>query len=528
MPAIARNGYLYGASPQVPIDAEDVRYDNSTSELESTDVQSAIGELKELIDEGGGPQVQSDWTETDTSSDAYIQHKPTLGTASSKDSTTTISEGGTALPTAGSVYTALSGKVDVEAGKGLSSNDYTDTEKTKLAGIASGAEVNVQSNWNESNTSSDAYIQNKPTLGSAASKDVPTSGNASTTEVVMGSDTRLSDARNAADVYSWAKAETKPSYTANEVGAIASTEKGANGGVAELDSTGKIFSSQLPSYVDDVLEYDSLSDFPLTGESGKVYVAKDTNVTYRWSGTTYVKIGSDLTLGETSSTAYRGDRGKAAYDHSQVVTGNPHNVTKSDVGLGNVTNDKQMTGLASGATEDHVIVFGADGYTPKDSGKTIGASVPSNAVFTDTTYSAASNSGITLNSSTNEFSNSGVRSVAQGSTNGTVSVNTNGTTADVAVKGLQNSAYNNTFVGTLNEWNALTTEQQKAYDEYKITDDYVEPTNPDAEDIGYDNTTSGLLADDVQDAIDEVNSLLSALGLSVVNGEVVQTVIEEV
>ena len=62
----------------------------------------------------------------------------------------------------------------------------------------------------------------------------------------------------------------------------------------------------------------------------------------------------------------------------------------------------------------------------------------------------------------------------------------------------------NTFVGTLNEWNALTAEQQKAYDEYKITDDYVEPTNPDAEDIGYDNTTSGLTADDVQDAIDEV------------------------
>lgn len=278
-------------------------------------------------------------------------------------------------------------------------------------------------------------------LGTAASKNVPTSGNASTTEVVMGNDTRLSDSRNAADVYSWAKAETKPTYTASEVGAIATTAKGANNGVAELDSTGKVPSSQLPSYVDDVLEYDSLSDFPLTGESGKIYIAKDTNKTYRWSGTTYVKIGSDLALGETSSTAYRGDRGKIAYDHSQVTSGNPHNVTKSEVGLGNVTNDKQIVGLASGTTEDHVVTFGTDGYSVKDSGKTLGTSVPSDAVFTDTTYSAASNSGITLNANTNEFSNSGVRSVAQGSTNGTVSVNTNGTTVDVAVKGLGSAAY---------------------------------------------------------------------------------------
>ena len=88
------------------------------------------------------------------------------------------------------------------------------------------------------------------------------------------------------------------------------------------------------------------------------------------------------------STAYRGDRGKAAYEHSQLTSGNPHNVSKSDVGLGNVTNDKQMKGLASGTTNGHVMTFGADGYTPKDSGFTIGASVPSGAKFTDTTYSA--------------------------------------------------------------------------------------------------------------------------------------------
>ena len=66
---------------------------------------------------------------------------------------------------------------------------------------------------------------------------------------------------------------------------------------------GKVPSSQLPAYVDDVLEFANLAAFPVTGESGIVYVAADNNITYRWSGTTYVVIGSDLALGETSSTA---------------------------------------------------------------------------------------------------------------------------------------------------------------------------------------------------------------------------------
>jgi hypothetical protein len=106
----------------------------------------------------------------------------------------------------------------------------------------------------------------------------------------------------------------KPSYTAVEVGAIPTTDKGSNGGVAELDSNGKVPSSQLPSYVDDVLEYASLSNFPATGESGKIYIALDTNQTYRWSGSAYVEISPSLALGETASTAYRGDKGKANAD----------------------------------------------------------------------------------------------------------------------------------------------------------------------------------------------------------------------
>jgi hypothetical protein len=117
------------------------------------------------------------------------------------------------------------------------------------------------------------------------------------------------------------------------------------GSVATLDNTGKVPSSQLPSYVDDVLEFANLASFPAIGESGKIYIAIDTNITYRWGGSSYVGISSSLALGETASTAYRGDRGKIAYDHSQVT----HD--KNLVGLGNVDNTSDLNKPISTATQ---------------------------------------------------------------------------------------------------------------------------------------------------------------------------------
>ena len=70
----------------------------------------------------------------------------------------------------------------------------------------------------------------------------------------------------------------------------------------------------------------------ITPESGKVYMDAETNITYRWSGHSYAPIGSDLALGETQSTAYRGDRGKIAYDHSMTKAGNPHGTKAADIG----------------------------------------------------------------------------------------------------------------------------------------------------------------------------------------------------
>ena len=148
--------------------------------------------------------------------------------------------------------------------------------------------------------------------------------------------------------------------------------KGASGGIAELDNTGKVPASQLPSYVDDVIEgYLSSGKFykesahttQITGETGKIYVDLASSKTYRWSGSTFVVISESLALGETSSTAYRGDRGKTAYDHSQLTSGNPHNVTKADVGLGNVENKSSATILGELTKAN---VTDALGYTPPE------------------------------------------------------------------------------------------------------------------------------------------------------------------
>ena len=82
-----------------------------------------------------------------------------------------------------------------------------------------------------------------------------------------------------------------------------------------LDGAGKIPSTFLPSYVDDVEEYNNLAAFPATGETGKIYVAIDTGFAYRWSGSVYVQIGITAAAGATTQVqfndagAFGGDSG---------------------------------------------------------------------------------------------------------------------------------------------------------------------------------------------------------------------------
>jgi hypothetical protein len=82
---------------------------------------------------------------------------------------------------------------------------------------------------------------------------------------------------------------------------LSTSLKGASNGLAELDETGKVPSSQLPGFVDDVEEYSNLLSFPEEGSAGKLYVAQDTNKVYRWSGTVYIEIAASP--GSTDSVA---------------------------------------------------------------------------------------------------------------------------------------------------------------------------------------------------------------------------------
>ena len=120
-----------------------------------------------------------------------------------------------------------------------------------------------------------------------------------------------------------------------------------------LDPSQKIPQSYLPSYVDDVLEYTNKASFPTKGEEGKIYVDTTTNLTYRWSGTTYVEISPSLALGETSSTAFRGDLGKTAYEHSQTS----HTITILGVSVstigGAITATQMKTPLGITALEGY-------------------------------------------------------------------------------------------------------------------------------------------------------------------------------
>lgn len=134
------------------------------------------------------------------------------------------------------------------------------------------------------------------------------------------------------------RASTVQTIVDDTIFAKVTDKLGQADGIATLDSGGKVPSSQLPSYVDDIVEGATKSAFPTTGESGKIYVALDTNKTYRWTGTIYVEISESLALGSTAATAHRGDHGAEAYAHIQITSGNPHNVTKGMVGLGNVEN----------------------------------------------------------------------------------------------------------------------------------------------------------------------------------------------
>jgi hypothetical protein len=109
------------------------------------------------------------------------------------------------------------------------------------------------------------------------------------------------------------------------------SSKGVANGVAPLDSNNKIPSIHLPGGVDDIKEFANLASFPATGEASIIYVALDTNIIYRWSGSAYVEISSSLALGTTSSTAFPGDRGLATETKTDNIVDGTQTLTDTRI-----------------------------------------------------------------------------------------------------------------------------------------------------------------------------------------------------
>lgn len=131
--------------------------------------------------------------------------------------------------------------------------------------------------------------------------------------------------------------------------------RGAANGVAPLNASSKIDSTYLPSYVDDVLEYTAKANFPATGEEGKIYVDKTTNLTWRWGGSAYIEISPSLALGTTASTAAKGNHTHSFTPAGTIAVqtaGSTNNTLKPVTAKTVVTSASFNTVITGGTTTD--------------------------------------------------------------------------------------------------------------------------------------------------------------------------------
>lgn len=175
-------------------------------------------------------------------------------------------------------------------------------------------------------------------------------------------------------------------------------EKGQSNGLAELDENGRVPTSQLPSYVDDVVAYETKAEFPLQGESGKIYLDQTTNIIYRWNGSGYTEISPSLALGTTAATAFYGDKGQEAYVHAVTNKGaafeqgfykvttnaeghvtNAVSVTKSDILATGIEDTDTTYVLDTGDANGQIKVIPSDGEEYNVDVKGLGS-----AAYTDT------------------------------------------------------------------------------------------------------------------------------------------------
>lgn len=139
-------------------------------------------------------------------------------------------------------------------------------------------------------------------------------------------------------------------YTDDEVAGLKGDLEGQLSDKADLVG-GRVPASQLPGFAETFEVYPTFDDFPQIGDPVVLYIAEDTNKTYRWVVPNYVELLGHLELGESETTAYRGDRGRIAYDHTLLVN-NPHGVNKAQVGLSEVDNTSDSDKPVSTAQQD--------------------------------------------------------------------------------------------------------------------------------------------------------------------------------
>lgn len=144
--------------------------------------------------------------------------------------------------------------------------------------------------------------------------------------------------------------------------------KGQPNGLAELDKDGIVPLSQLPGTLSELEKYDTKANFPAVGRDQVLYVALDTNYTYRWTGVDYVQIDESVQLGITHETAYYGDLGKIAYDHSQTQHAR---VDATKVEASNTNGNIKINGAETTVyTPPGVVSTAANGLAPKVTDKT--------------------------------------------------------------------------------------------------------------------------------------------------------------
>ena len=237
--------------------------------------------------------------------------------------------------------------VDDEAAKKAPTNHastattYGVGDATNYGHVKLSDAVNGTSGASGGTAATPAAVKSAYDLAEAA---LPKSGGTMSGDIAMGGSKVTGLGAPAADSDAATKKYVDDNFLAADL-------KGAANGLAELDANGKVPAAQLPSYVDDVLEYSDSASFPAEGEAGKIYVDKATNKTYRWGGTAYAEISESLALGETSSTAYAGDKGKEAHDLAEAALPKTGGTMSGNIAMGS----NKITGLANGTSTNDAV-----------------------------------------------------------------------------------------------------------------------------------------------------------------------------